>query len=98
MEKIITLTSITLVAFLSGCTTYYSHPYKDTQQFHQENAQCMAMANSGGSNYQIMPTYGTGYGQSFANGWNQGAAIGAASQRDRIYKSCMLGNGWSPDK
>ena len=78
---------------LFGCANTYYHPTKSTQEFNSDKAQCMALSNSGGSN-QIMPSFGS----SFAQGYNQGAAIAAAGNSKEIFNSCMLGKGWSKEK
>lgn len=73
----------------SGCANkVWTHSSKSNLAFYQDSARCEAMANSAGGG-QMM--YG---GSSFANGWNQGAAMGAATSRSRIYNNCMKGEGW----
>lgn len=77
------------IVFCTGCANkVWMHSSKSQQDFYQDCAKCEAMSNSAGSG-QIM--YG---GSAFANGWNQGSAIGSSISRDRIFKNCMMGEGW----
>lgn len=34
---------ILILLILSGCTTYYTHPFKSTQQFYQDDGQCQGL-------------------------------------------------------
>jgi len=79
-----------LAASLAGCASNraWTHPSKTTQDFYRDRAKCRTMGNSAGSE-QIMPG-----DSAFARGWNQGSAIGAASERQEIFSDCMHGEGW----
>lgn len=78
-----------LLFSLCGCAKeYWAHPYKSTQQFYRDSARCEAMSYSPG-NGQIMPG-----NSSFANTWNQLAAMDSNAANGRIYNYCMMGEGW----
>jgi len=82
------------------------HNSKTLQNFHADRAECLAMANSGGSNPQNQvnyPSYPTGGG--FTGGFNYGMNMAAAidagraqrraqQMREEIFCSCMQGKGW----
>lgn len=88
---------LALGASLIGCSAdkVWANRSKNTQQFYADKAECQAMSNSGGSNSQIMPTFGSpGFGTGFSQGWNTGSAISSAAARNDIFESCMMGRGW----
>lgn len=70
----------------------WRHSTKSQQEFYQDNSQCMAMAGSGQSN-QIMPG-----NTPFSQGYNQGAAMGAAANRRTIHEQCMFGRGYTLER
>jgi hypothetical protein len=82
-----------------GCANQmvWYNPGKSQQQFHAENAECLAMGSSAAGSQQIIPTYPTGNPtyNAYAQGWNMGSAIKASNTRDQIYNDCMMGRGWS---
>lgn len=84
MKKVV----FALVIMTCGCVSQnWAHRYKGAQDFYRDTAKCESM--SMGGNTQMM--YG---GSAFANGWNQGAAMGAQATANRIYQGCMMGEGW----
>lgn len=80
-----------LVATLvvTGCATpTWRHSTKGTQEFYQDNSQCMAMAGSGQANQVV------GAKDPFTQGYNKGLALRAQSNQQVIHEQCMYGNGW----
>lgn len=86
MKKILLL--IVAVSCTGCANKVWTHSSRSTQEFYRDSARCESMSNSAG-NPQMMQG-----GSAFANGWNQGAAIGAAGASKRIYQNCMYGEGW----
>lgn len=73
----------------TGCATpIWHHPTKGTQEFYQDNSQCMAMAGSGHSNQAADAN------DPFMQGYNQGLAARAQANQRLIHEQCMYGNGW----
>jgi hypothetical protein len=71
------------MAFVAGCTTNWTHPYKHEMGFYEDSAQCEAMA---------------GNGDPFSQSYNMVSAGTTAGNRNRIFEYCMRGKGWSPDR
>ena len=87
MDKLILIVATILV---TGCASsgVWHHQSKSTQDFYQDNSQCMAMAGTGQANQVAGAT------DSFAQGFNLGSAIRTQSDRNLIHEQCMYGNGW----
>lgn len=96
--KIIILMAVAIFS-CSGCATkqVWSNPEKTKQQFYQDLSRCKAMANSAGSQ-QIATAYPVGTANnpmaSFSQGWNMGNAMSVSDERESIFGSCMMGEGW----
>lgn len=83
------LNCATLSVALCACATpTWRHESKGQQDFYRDNSQCMAMAGSGQANPMVAGN------TPFAQGYNQGAAMGAAANQRTIHQQCMFGNGW----
>jgi len=54
------------------------------------------MANTGGSNFQVMPSSdkGSSFMEGYIRGRNLAAAERAERNRTRIFTDCMMGKGW----
>ncbi|MDE2142711.1 MAG: hypothetical protein KGJ84_09900 [Elusimicrobia bacterium] len=96
--KFIATSAVLLGLVLPGCATqsrvYWANPNKNTQQFYQDNSECLSMSNGG--NPQYMPqTSPDPFSQGLANGYNQGLAIQSQQKQETIYQQCMMGRGWS---
>lgn len=92
------IVSAAIVLALTGCATAkWTHNSKGQQDYYRDNSQCMAMANSGGSNQIYSNPYQQGqmsFNNGFSSGYNQGAAMATAANRNQMYNECMYGNGW----
>ena len=88
----------TLLVALSALMTVacasptWRHSAKSQQEFYRDNSECMAMSGAGQPN-QIMQG-----NTPFAQGYNQGAAMGAAADRRTIHEQCMFGRGYTLER
>jgi len=90
------LIALTLLAMIiAGCASkQWTKAGATQQEFAQDKAECMAMAQGGGSSQIHDAGDSGGFGGGFAQGYNTGQAIQAQQQQEEIFKSCMVGQGW----